>query len=150
MENAPTRYEQLAQRVNAVFATASLVAASKQAQGQRQGQGPTLPHAPKKPTAASIRAEARAADKARWREYEGRVRELTEQLPLHLVPGIELRGQEYHLDHKLAVKTCFRAGLPPEKCATIDNLQILDRWENFRKGTACYSSIESRRLPMAA
>lgn len=111
---------------------------------------PTSKAASKPTSKAAIKAANRAAEKARWHEYEDRVRELTEQLPLHLVPGIALRGQDYHLDHKLAVKTCYRLDIPPEECATIENVQILSRWENFRKGTACYSSLEAHRLQMAA
>lgn len=99
---------------------------------------------------AAIKAANRAAEKARWREYELKVRQLTEDAPLHLVPGIALRGPDYHLDHAISLKVAYKAGIPPEECAAVGNLQILDRWHNFRKNTACYSCLESRRLPMAA
>jgi hypothetical protein len=87
----------------------------------------------KKKEARRKRAERRA--------YARQVRQLTERQNLAQVPGIELRGPDYHLDHAVSVAAAWEAGWTPEQCADVANLQVLPRAENMRKGTSCYCSL---------
>ena len=90
-------------------------------------------------------------ERERWKAYERQARELTEQHPLHQLPGYHLRGAGgYALDHRVSIYKAFRAGWPVEQAAALDNLQLVPIGENLRKGTGCYSSLEARHLPMAA
>jgi hypothetical protein len=79
--------------------------------------------------------------RAERRAYGRQVRRLTEQQPLDQVPGIELRGPEYHLDHTVSIAAAWEAGWTPEQCADASNLQMLPRDENIRKGYASYCSL---------
>ena len=88
----------------------------------------------------------RAARRADWLAYREEVRRLTELEPLHLVPGIELRGQEWHLDHVVSIYTAYLNGWPVGRRADVTNLQILPWEENFRKGHSSFCSLASRQL----
>lgn len=88
----------------------------------------------------------RAARRADRDAYRDEVRRLTELEPLHLVPGIELRGQDFHLDHVVSINMAWLEGWPAEQCAHVSNLQMLPRAENFRKGNGSYCSLNSRQL----
>jgi hypothetical protein len=79
--------------------------------------------------------------RAERRAYSRLVRQLTEQQPLDQVPGITLRGAEYHLDHAVSIAAAFKAGWTPEQCADVSNLQVLPRAENMRKGDASYCNL---------
>lgn len=87
--------------------------------------------------------------RAERRAYGHLVRQLTEQQPLDQVPGIALRGAEYHLDHAVSIAAAWEAGWSPERCADVTNLQVLPRAENVRKGQSCYCnlSLASRLTP---
>jgi hypothetical protein len=91
----------------------------------------------KKKEAHRKRAERRAERHA----YARQVRKLTERQNLAQVPGIELRGPDYHLDHAVSVAAAWEAGWTPEQCADVANLQVLPRAENMRKGTASYCTL---------
>ena len=80
--------------------------------------------------------------RAERRAYGRQVRRLTEQQPLDQVPGIELRGSDYHLDHAVSITAAWEAGWTPEQCANTSNLQMLPRDENMRKGYASYCSLD--------
>lgn len=73
--------------------------------------------------------------------YARQVRSLTERQNLSQVPGIELRGPDYHLDHAVSVAAAWEAGWTPEQCADVANLQVLPRAENMRKGTKSYCTL---------
>lgn len=88
----------------------------------------------------------RAVRRADWLAYREEVRRLTELEPLHLLPGIELRGQDWHVDHVVSIYTAWLAGWPVERCAHVGNLQMLPWEENFRKGTSSYCSLAARQL----
>ena len=88
----------------------------------------------------------RAARRADWLAYREEVRRLTELEPLHLLPGIELRGQDWHVDHVVSIYTAWLSGWPAERCAHVENLQVLSQEENFRKGTSSYCSLAVRQL----
>jgi hypothetical protein len=79
--------------------------------------------------------------RAERRAYAHQVRKLTERQNLAQVPGIELRGPDYHLDHAVSVAAAWEAGWSPEQCADVANLQVLPRAENMRKGTASYCTL---------
>lgn len=79
--------------------------------------------------------------RAERRAYGLQVRRLTEQQSLAQVPGIELRGPEYHLDHAMSIAAAWEAGWTAEQCADTSNLQMLPRDENMRKGCASYCSL---------
>lgn len=78
---------------------------------------------------------------AERRAYARQVRQLTERQNLAQVPGIELRGPDYHLDHAMSVAAAWEAGWTPEQCADVANLQVLPRAENMRKGSASYCTL---------
>jgi hypothetical protein len=42
----------------------------------------------------------------------------------------------YHLDHKIPIIECFKAGWTPEQAADLSNLQILKWEENLAKGSS--------------
>lgn len=88
----------------------------------------------------------RAVQRADWQAYRSGVRRLTELEPLHQVPGIALRGQDFHLDHVVSIHTAWLEGWPVERCAHVTNLQMLPGVENFRKGNNSYCSLISRQL----
>ncbi|GAA4509157.1 hypothetical protein GCM10023172_42260 [Hymenobacter ginsengisoli] len=79
--------------------------------------------------------------RAERRAYGRKVRSLTKQQPLDQVPGIELRGPDYHLDHTVSIVAAWEAGWTPEQCADVSNLQILPKQENLDKGTASFCSL---------
>ncbi len=121
MKSAPTRYESLTLSIHSGLAAAAQSAAHKTAEQQR------------------------------WREYAAQARTLTEQQPLQQLPGYHLRGAGgYVVDHVVSIWAAFRAGWPVERAAALDNLQLVPSVENFAKGRRCYSSLDARRLPMAA
>jgi len=90
--------------------------------------------------AESRKKEARHKHAER-RAYAHQVRKLTRRQNLDQVPGIELRGPDYHLDHVVSVAAAWEAGWSPEQCADVANLQVLPRAENIRKGTASYCTL---------
>lgn len=82
--------------------------------------------------------QARAAEQVAWRAYRDEVRQLTELQPLDQVPGIELRGAAYHLDHVVSIRRAWQEGWSTEQCANVGNLQMLTQRENFAKGTGSF------------
>jgi hypothetical protein len=85
--------------------------------------------------------QARAAEQAAWRAYREEVRRLTELQPLEQVPGIELRGAAYHLDHVVSIYRAWQENWSADQCAHVNNLQMLSHKENFAKGTASFCSL---------
>lgn len=101
--------------------------------------------------AAARTAAHKASEKLRWKEYAAQARALTEQQPLHQLPGYHLRGAGgYVVDHVVSIWAAFREGWPVERAATLDNLQVVPSLENFTKGTRSYCSLEAHYLPIAA
>ncbi len=100
---------------------------------------------------AARTAANKAAEQQRWREYAAQARALTEQQPLHQLPGYHLRGAGgYVVDHVFSIWTAFRQGWPVERAAALENLQMVPALENITKGKRCYSNLDARRLPLAA
>lgn len=92
----------------------------------------------------------KSAEANRRGEYINLVRKLTKKTDLSQLPGIELRGKGYCLDHRVSCLAAYLAGWPPEQAAAIENLQVLPMEENRIKGAASWSSLDAKRLPMAA
>jgi len=87
-------------------------------------------------------AEKRGYDLAEYRQYRGRVTWLTELTYREYKdiinpdnhPRTRAGKDGYQIDHIESVKKCFDAGLPPEHCARLENLQMLPWKENRIKG----------------
>lgn len=52
------------------------------------------------------------------------------------------RGTDWHLDHKFSIAEGFRQNVAPEIIGSSNNLQMLDRVSNIRKGDSCCVSLE--------
>lgn len=50
----------------------------------------------------------------------------------------------HHIDHVVSVKYCYEAGIEPERCASIENLRVIEALDNMQK----YSKLteESRSI----
>lgn len=65
--------------------------------------------------------------------YMGKVYDLTES-NCSIVNGIEKRGADYHLDHIVPVRYGYKKQIPIELMASAENLQILSKTDNIKKG----------------
>ena len=70
-----------------------------------------------------------------YANYRDKVRFLTELNDLSKINGIEKRGSAYHLDHIIPIKYGFDNNLSEYIIASISNLQIITRDQNFKKGS---------------
>ena len=78
-------------------------------------------------------------DKSAWAEYRRRVRQVTNDQPLHTLPNFELRGRgpgKYHLDHIVSQKHGFDLGIPYWLIGHISNLQFIPESQNCSKQQA--------------
>ena len=66
-------------------------------------------------------------------QYYNRVKYLTE-LNAPKVPNINMRGEEYQLDHKISIAYGLENSIPAEHIAHIDNLQVIPTHTNQSKG----------------
>jgi len=72
--------------------------------------------------------------KTEFDAYKAKVRNLTEEQPVHTLENSHLRGQgAYHLDHVVSKKTGFELGFPPEFIADMSNLRFITEHENCSK-----------------
>lgn len=55
------------------------------------------------------------------------------ELNAPMVPNIELRGKDYHLDHIIPISYGFKAEIDPAIIGGLNNLQILSHRDNFLK-----------------
>jgi len=76
-------------------------------------------------------------------DYNTSVRKLTESIydkyKKTINPGNKIRGSgegEYHLDHILSVKECYKRKIPPALCANPENLQMITGSENQSKSSS--------------
>ncbi len=53
-----------------------------------------------------------------------------------------VRGDKYHLDHIFSIDEGFKQGIPAEMIGNWTNLQMLTKFENDSKGTACWKTKE--------
>jgi hypothetical protein len=75
-------------------------------------------------------------ERAKFLLYCENVRKLSEKnFRRYYVDNKELRGNEYHLDHKLSILEGFTKGIPEEIIADIANLEIIKKGDNLRKGS---------------
>lgn len=66
--------------------------------------------------------------KGSYREYEKKVRELTELQPFRIMENYTNRGfYGYHVDHIISIMYGYRNNISPEKISHISNLQMLER-----------------------
>lgn len=83
-----------------------------------------------------------------WKRYKAEVWKLTEKQPLNTLKGIELRGQYYHLDHKISIWDGFKNNYPASFIANINNLRIISKNDNFRKNIQSYYDDKNRQLQL--
>jgi hypothetical protein len=86
-------------------------------------------------------------DRTDWGLYVYKVKKLTEQQNLHLLPNIEKRGPvekegSYHLDHKFSIFEGFKNNIPIYIIGNIHNLEMIPAKENISKNSKCTTSIE--------
>lgn len=83
-------------------------------------------------------------DVRKFKGYAKEVRALSEQTynenirklnPHGFKRGLAGTEGAYHLDHKIPIIECFKRGWPPEKAATVENLQLLSWEDNLSKGS---------------
>ena len=79
----------------------------------------------------------------KWKEFEKKVKELTEMQPLHLMKDFDKRGwKNFHVDHILSIKYCWRNSISEYDCSNINNLQMLKSEENISKSDSGYCVLE--------
>ena len=66
--------------------------------------------------------------------YFYKVWKITEQ-NAHLIKDIGKRGADYHLDHIIPINSAYLYGIDYKLIGSINNLQIISREENFKKGS---------------
>lgn len=67
-----------------------------------------------------------------------RVRQSTEKVYKFNKDKIDpegLRGKDYHLDHRKSIRQCFIDGDSIEFASSVENIQILQRGDNLKKGS---------------
>lgn len=96
------------------------------------------------------RRREKAAETGRRKKYIEQVRHLTKKADLAGLPGVELRGKGFCLDHRVSCLAAYLAGWPPERAAALGNLQVLPTQLNRAKGVECWSSLDFGRPALAA
>lgn len=78
-----------------------------------------------------------------WTKYRSRVEFLTEQsIRLEVIPNIENRSNEWHLDHIFSIKQGFVCFVEPEIIASPVNLRIISQIQNCSKQARCDISLK--------
>lgn len=80
-------------------------------------------------------------DKYRW--YVWILTERTYKENKHTIDPHNMRGPEYHLDHKFSVVRGYHLQIDPKIIASVHNLEILPASDNSRKGGKCSINIET-------
>lgn len=73
-----------------------------------------------------------------WSLYSFAVRSLTlKNYRKHksTIDPNNLRSHHYHLDHIVSIDYCFKANIPAELCASVQNLTITEAKRNLRKSS---------------
>ena len=74
-------------------------------------------------------------ERAKYLLYDEKVRKLSEQVfKREYLENKDLRGADWHLEHKLSVKECYENGVPIEMAAHICNLEVVPKSYNLQKG----------------
>jgi hypothetical protein len=98
----------------------------------------------------SVHSFKRMAHDLAWYPWRKEARRLTEftlrrRENQRLIPGIELRGRSFHVDHIVPLYKAFSLGWTPMQAAAVENLQMLSLAENHAKGDrGCWCSLEFR------
>lgn len=81
--------------------------------------------------------------KQTFKQYQSRVRKLTNKQDLSTLFGIEKRDfKKYHVDHMVSIWFGYHNNIPAEEIAHISNLQMLPLEDNFAKNTKSFCVIE--------
>jgi hypothetical protein len=75
-----------------------------------------------------------------FQNYSLAVRKLTEER-CNKISNIHLRGNNYHLDHKVSIYKAFKEKLSVDIAASIHNLEIISSNVNLAKGIRCSISV---------
>lgn len=59
------------------------------------------------------------------------------------IPNLQLRGKDYHLDHKYSIKMGFIHNIDPAVIGHWSNLEVLPAIKNCSKGSKCSISLET-------
>ncbi len=76
------------------------------------------------------------------KNYNQKVRTLTEKQDLSSIENIHERGKEWHLDHKYSILRGFLDEVPVEIMSSVHNLQCVPKEYNLNKGVNCDISLE--------
>lgn len=79
-----------------------------------------------------------------YEKYSREVWKVTISQPLEYIENYDLRGKDYHLDHKFSIAEGFRQGISSKIIGNIVNLEILPSRENILKSDSC--SIDKQTL----
>jgi hypothetical protein len=79
--------------------------------------------------------------KFNFNDYSKAVRKLTEER-CNSISIIHLRGNNYHLDHKVSIYQAFKEKLSIDVVASIHNLEIIKSDVNLAKGIRCSLSVD--------
>jgi len=81
--------------------------------------------------------------KKQYRFYSNQIRRLTEEnINKYSLKDIELRGKDWHLDHKYSIYDGFKNNVPVYIIAHIQNLEIISQEENSKKQRSSSVSLE--------
>ncbi len=97
----------------------------------------------------TIRKKTPKDIKANFDKYKEEVCFLTEnnvRIYRDKIKNIEIRGDEFHLDHKYSIKGGFENNVEPEIIASFVNLQILSSADNCKKYTKCSISLNDLKI----
>lgn len=68
--------------------------------------------------------------------------ETDKSLKIYKIKNIELRGVDYHLDHRYSIKEGFKNCILPSIIGNINNLEIIISRDNIIKNSKCSISLE--------
>ena len=94
-----------------------------------------------------------------WKKYKSIVYELTRQTykkykniinPNNLPRGKAGVEGAYHLDHIVPIRFCFENNIPPEVCASVENLQMMEWKDNVQHRNYIKGSLPSIFIPYIA
>lgn len=77
-----------------------------------------------------------------FKDYNLKIRALTEKQDLTNIDNIDKRGQYWHLDHKYSILRGFLDSVTVEVMSSVHNLQCVPKEYNLNKGVNCDISLE--------
>lgn len=80
----------------------------------------------------------------KFAKYKRLVWQVTNAQDLNKLKNYNKRSWEgYHLDHKISIWDGFQNGISAFIIGSLDNLQMIPREENMKKGRLSYSSLDA-------